>query len=92
MPCLKHRFEEFEREKAERALNEVPILLRNVPLRGRIYIEGDEKGQHLRLDLKGDEVELVSHELQVTYADSRCIDRVFLAMKKAKWKEIGEQL
>lgn len=87
MPCLKHRIEEAEalRQAQENAFVVGEATARNLT----VYLAGTQDGEHLRAEVKGDEVVLISHELATSYISTRWRDRVLVSIPLRLWRAVA---
>ncbi|MFQ6027343.1 MAG: hypothetical protein ACE5Q6_07610 [Dehalococcoidia bacterium] len=57
-----------------------------------IILSGDATGEHLRADVKGEDVALVSHELAVGRITSHWRERVLVSLPKEMWLAVAQAI
>ena len=61
-------------------------------IEGSIILFGQASSEHLRVDLKGEYVVLVSHELAVGRMTSHWRERVLVSMPKEMWLAVAQAI
>lgn len=92
MPCLKHHLQELEEQRA-RVQGKDAGPTNNLTQRPHsFYIYGKAEGEHLRADVRGDEIVLVSQERAVTQVDTQWRERVLVTIPCRVWRAISAML
>ena len=53
------------------------------------YVQGHPDAEHLRAEVEGDSITLISHELRVGPVQNVWYDRVLVSMRLAQWQVVG---